>query len=140
MTATIDKLYSFTVEVHDGKLRPTTEQQEQVRNYLQRFNGKVVKISIGPRSKGRSGQQNRYLWGVVYSAIAAETGHSPEEIHDACKAMFLPRDFIAVGRRDIEVTKSTTKLSTVEFSDYVERIRSWAGTELRLSIPSPEDI
>lgn len=82
----------------------------------------------------RSSGQNRYLWGVLYKAIADETGHSAEEVHEFCKARFLPRAFVVIGGVEMETRKSTTELDTAEFSDYVSRVGALAG-ELGISLP-----
>ena len=42
-------------------------------------------------------------------------------------------------RKKIRVVKSTTELSTVEFEDYLDRIRRWARIKLRFDIPLPND-
>lgn len=86
-------------------------------------------IEITEAKKKRSGDQNRLLW-AIYTAIANATGHTPEEIHEACKAMFLPPETIKVGAREVVVSGSTTKRDVSEFSDYVERVQSWAQNEL----------
>jgi hypothetical protein len=78
------------------------------------------------------------MWAIVYKYIADYTGHSTEEIHSACKQMFLPKDHLLMGK-DVEVVipKSTKNLSTVELEEYLMRVRVWASTELSLSIPLP---
>ena len=100
--------------------------------------GKSRCESCGHLLRGRSGRQNRYLWAVCYKILSDETGHSTEEIHDFMKSMFLPRFFITIGGKEQEVRKSTTELSTVEFEEYLMRIRVFAG-EMNCSIPLPNE-
>ena len=57
-----------------------------------------------------------------------------EESQEVCKA------FRALGGEKIPITKSTTELSTVEFEDYVAKIRMWAASFLSLIIPLPNEI
>ena len=71
--------------------------------------------------------------------IADETGHEPEEIHEILKWKFLPRQFIAFGGEEIEMAKSTTRLSTQEFEEFLDRIRAFAAQELCLLIPMPHE-
>lgn len=82
----------------------------------------------------RSSGQNRYLWGVLYKAIADETGHSAQEIHEHCKHQFLPKMFVVLNGVEVETRKSTTELSTAEFSEYLDRVGALAG-ELGISLP-----
>jgi hypothetical protein len=78
-------------------------------------------IEVVKRRVKRSGAQNRLLW-AIYTAIADATGHTPEEVHEACKAKFLPPEVLVSG--------STAKRDVAEFSDYVERVQSWAQNDL----------
>ena len=45
--------------------------------------------------------------------IAEETGHEPEEIHDALKHEFCPK--VLIG--NLVAVKSTARLDTTEFGD-----------------------
>lgn len=72
--------------------------------------------------------------------IAAETGHTPEEVHEFCKAKFLGRTFVKIGESEEEIQKSSATLSTLEFNEYKDRIIAWAGTELKLHIPDPHEM
>ena len=82
----------------------------------------------------RSNGQNRFLWGVIYRAIAEETGHSSEEVHEYCKNQFLPKMFVVINNVEIESRKSTTQLTTDEFSQFLDRAIGLAG-ELGITIP-----
>ena len=93
----------------------------------------------GRGGKPRSLKENSYLWGIVYSEIASETGHSSEDIHTAMKDMFLPKVFVTIGDNEYEVRKSTTDLTTSEMEDYLMRIRAFAAQELNLGIPLPNE-
>jgi hypothetical protein len=52
--------------------------------------------------------------------------------------MFLPRKFITLGAKEVEVRKTSADLSTEEFADYLRRIEAWAATELGIAIPTNE--
>jgi hypothetical protein len=86
-------------------------------------------IEVVKRRVKRSGQQNRLLW-AIYTAIADATGHTPEEVHEACKAKFLPPEVLRIGEEEVVVSGSTAKRDVAEFSDYVERVQSWAQNDL----------
>lgn len=95
--------------------------------------------ACGRGGKPRSQNQNSYLWGVVYSEMANYTGHSTEEIHEACKQMFLPKQFVHLGPTDTEVPKSTRELTTAEFEEYALRVRVFANRDMGLQIPLPNE-
>lgn len=93
-----------------------------------------------PRSTGadpKRGNQNGYYWAVVLADIAAETGHTPQQIHEEMKALHnpIPSRF----NSDRTVPGETKNLTTIEFEDYLERVRAWALEYLNLTIPLPNE-
>jgi hypothetical protein len=125
--------------VMHGELILSPAQKKTLRTYLQKHEGQQVRITLSQPTKGRSNAQNRYMWSVVYQIIAAETGHTTEEIHEYCKAMFLPRSHMMLAGHEVELTKSTTTLSTLEFCEYVEAVRAFAAQELNILVPLPHE-
>jgi hypothetical protein len=102
---------------------------------IKKYEGKEVWVSLVKRSDSRSGNQNRYYWGVVVKILAEELGYIDEEVHDSLKARFLA-DYSGILPR----VKSTTVLSTVEFEDYLSQVRTFASTELNVFIPLPNEV
>ena len=106
--------------------------------------GTEVEVSVTRRRATRSLQQNKFLWGVVYEYLSAHTGYTADEIHDICKAKFLPKR-LAVCDGNGEVVDefviggSTRPLNKIEFSEYVESIRRWAAADLDCNIPDPNE-
>lgn len=131
--------FKATIAVYEQQLVLTDTQSKALAEFLAQFEGKAVTVEISKPASTRSLRQNAYYWGVVLTFIAQETGHSTEEIHLAVKDMFLPRKFIALGSREVEIRKTTTDLTPTEFSSYIEQVRAWAATELNCSIPSPNE-
>jgi hypothetical protein len=86
-------------------------------------------VEIREQRSKRTGPQNRLLW-AIYTAIADATGYTPEEVHEAMKAKFLPPRAVALGKEEVEVPGSTAVLEVPEFSEYVERVQAFAATEL----------
>lgn len=92
----------------------------------------------------RSVDFNDYLWGFIYTPIAEETGHTPEEVHEECKRKY---NF----RHDFEYNKekgkyelvagvgSTTELNTKEIWDYAMKIRAEAEIELHITLHLPNE-
>ncbi len=123
----------FYGEVNDGKL--VVENKDKFDLFVGTLSGKV-EIVVKPWRKTRSGQQNKYLWGVVYKIIAEYTGEDIMDIHNNFKYKLLK----STGKSGkLHSCKSTTKLSTADFTDYIEKIKVWASG-FGLNIPSPDDI
>lgn len=103
---------------------------------LLRFHaGKRVVIEVAREKKDRSGQQNRYYWGVIIKTLAEVTGYSRDEMHDALRLKFLKGD----SREGLSTIKSTAGLSTAEFADYCEQVREWAAVSLGVLIAPPNE-
>jgi hypothetical protein len=101
---------------------------------LERYEGKAVEIR--EHKKTRTLEQNSYLW-VVYKYIADFTGYTTEEVHSAMKYRFLPRTEVVIGETSASVPKSTKSLKTKEFNEFIERVVSFAASELSINIPPP---
>lgn len=136
MSATATTGLTLTVPVRGGRLAPTPVQLLTISGYLAGRDGKDVMVRFARPVKVRSNNQNRLYWGVYLAALAEHTGHTPEELHDVLKAMFLPREFVTIGKLEIEVVKSTTKLTTDEFAKYLTQIEAWCNQELGIRLPT----
>ena len=65
-----------------------------------------------------------------------KTGHTAEEVHEALKQRFCPVRVVRLGDSEHRI-RSTAKLSTPEFGDYIEQVVAFAATELGVSVPAP---
>lgn len=98
---------------------------------VKRFQGDVL-ITIEPDKASRTTQQNRYYFGVIVKILADELGYSVDEMHEALKWKFLK-----IHENELPTVRSTTDLSTAEFSDYCEKIKQFAAFELSVVLPDP---
>lgn len=128
---------TLTIPVADGRLDPSPEQKRLIGTFLHTRNGKAVEVKLARPTSTRSLRQNKWYWGVVLTTIAESTGNTTEDLHVVLKEMFLPRKFITLGTKEVEVRKTTTDLSTDEFSKYLEALSAWAATELGITMPTP---
>ena len=95
----------------------------------------AFKAGAGAKKKlTRSQQQNRYYWGVVCKILGDEIGYEPEEIHQ-----LLGRQFLLYRKNETQFVKSTTRLNTREFEEYMEQCRRFASMELNIWIPQPNE-
>ena len=111
-------------------------------NYAERLlrtTNKPITVVITKQKLQRSTSQNAYYWSVILKIIGDELGYFPEEIHQAFATMFL-KQIIKIGDQSIETYRSTTKLKTDEFEDYLAKIRIFASSELGILIPLPNEV
>lgn len=110
------------------------DNPSKVREYLITLEGKRFDATIRKERSQRSTNQNNYYFGVVCKVLGDYFGYEPDEMHEALKLKFLQ-----IGPCDVPTVKSTTKLNTSEFEDYLERIRRWAATEYSVVVPLPNE-
>ena len=83
----------------------------------------------------RSQKQNAYYWGVVLKIIGDEIGYLPDEVHQ-----LMGKEFLSYEKEPGELfIRSTTKLNTKEFEDYLSHVRRFAATELSIMVPLPNE-
>ena len=123
----------FTGYVDNGGLR--FDRRSIVDEYMCSLIGQRVEVIIRKPKTSRSTLQNSYYWSVVVEILAKELGYDKDEIHEILKYKFLQSN--AMG---MPYVKSTTKLSTGEFEDYLEKIRRWAAEFLNINIPLPNEV
>ena len=122
-------------QVKQGKLIFDSPSKYLVQ--VSKLEGKRFELSLRGEKKKRSLPANSYYWGVVLE-ILSDNGNTPEEWHEICRSMFL-KAFKIINGKELEYPKSTTGLSTVEFEEYLEKIRRWASVELNYYIPLPNE-
>ncbi len=106
-------------------------------------------IEVKEYRKNRSLAQNRLMW-MWINEIAAHCGYNPEE---TCQAIEIPtpddihemfkQRLLGTVRREIlgdayQVARSTTQLTTAEFTDYLSRIEQ-AARILQIVLTKPDD-
>lgn len=125
------------IEVKDGKVRFLDRRtfDEEIKS----FEGRKAWLIIGGRRNTRSLNQNAYYWGVIIDMISKYLGYFPDEMHEILKRKFLPSRSIQLKDEEIIIPESTSRLDSVQFEDYLEAIRTWAATDLNMSIPLPNE-
>lgn len=123
----------FTGTVIQGQIKKDTPQR--FVDYVQTLEGKQVEIIVRNKKAQRSNNQNNYYFGVVCKLLGDYFGYEPDEMHEALKLKFLQ-----VGACDVPTLKSTTKLNTAEFEEYLERIRRWAAVDYGITVPLPNEV
>lgn len=86
-------------------------------------------ITVKPHQKRRSQSQNNYLWGAVYPTILKAGreelgGWTDTDLHEYFLGLHFGTEVLHFNSRDYErPLKRSSKLSTIEFMDYVARIQ-----------------
>jgi hypothetical protein len=130
---------STPAEIRKGKL--CVKNAGEFSAALGRFRDGPVMVTVERKYATRSSLQNRWYWGQVVGLVAEHTGFTPDEMHEIYKAKFIPKDVaIADGNGEVVmelvIGGSTTRMDTVQFSEFCERIREWAAT-IGVVIPDP---
>lgn len=124
-------------KVEHGKFVPENKQLFKAAFYG--HEGKRVRVTVERFRNRRSTEQNRYYFGVVVPLIGKAIGEEDNEtVHEMLKAEF-NYEILVIGDREMRKPKSTAKLETKEFSDFMEKVRMWAAKFLELYIPDPNE-
>lgn len=110
------------------------------RGLLKFLSGKQVVVTVGALKKDRSSNQNRYYWSVVVKTLGDDLGYAQDEMHEALKLKFLRMEAEPEKRRVLATVRSTARLTTDEFEDYLDRIRMWAAADMGIVIPLPNEV
>lgn len=124
----------------------TLHNRLRFEQWCQENKGKNIKIQFSRRYNKRSDLQNRYYWGVVIKEIGIrlrDLGHAwltDEDVHDMMKLKFNHEQVVSEEGEVLELPRSTTALTKVEFMEYVDRVRTWAVDFLNICIPDPGEV
>ena len=108
------------------------ESQQAAIAYIE-SQTRAVSFDVTAHRRKRSMSQNAYYWGVVVPIFGLEFGYTSEETHQTFRGLFL-----AYEKNGEKFTKSTTELTTVEFEDYLHKVRTFAS-EHGCIIPLPNE-
>lgn len=119
----------------------TEVHRKQAIDYLSRIKlsatAKYV-VEIKQWRRMRTVRQNKLLWMWMH-AIAAETGHTPEEMHAYYKQLFLSTVVVKdVNGDEVRVAAGTSTLNTEEFNKYLERVNQHALDFHNCALPWPD--
>lgn len=137
---------------NEGRWELAPDEAENRKAYFQSLAGQHVGILVRPWKVLRSERANNYYWGQVLTPMSVEGSdgdQSPEEIHDAMCAMFLPNEpkrvefFNRMTGEALSVDtdgRRSSKLQGEEFYVFVEKVRKFAleFMGVRTENPDPE--
>ena len=97
--------------------------------------GRAVDVTIATPRKRRSDAQNNWYWASL-GELAEHTGHTAHELHEHFAGLFLTSE----GADGIRVTRSTTGLTTAEFTRYIEQCQQFSAERLDWYWPEPDQV
>lgn len=128
----------FKATITKGKFIYDEPSKSVLAFKIKKLEGKEVWVSLSQKTKNRSNNQNAYYWGVVIQILVDWSGEDNvkdenNQIHYYLSSLFLTDNLGKIPR-----IKSTTSLTTVEFEQYLEKVRQWAFSNFNVHIPLPE--
>ena len=119
-------------------------QKDKAISFIERIDKEMI-CEVRKDKRNRSTVQNAYYW-FLLTMLEQETGNDKDSFHAYFKYKYLREECIiyAIGGNkavtdEFETDKSTTKLTTIEFEDYLEKIRVFASSELGIFLPKPNE-
>lgn len=104
----------------------------RLKEHLKEHAGKNYRLEyVQPK---RSLSQNNYYW-MYLELIARETGNHKNALHKVFSEEFLPKRTEVIYGKPRTFTKSTTKLTKVEFGEYLDQICAMSNVPL----PDPQE-
>lgn len=101
------------------------------------LNGGYI-LKFAKQTKPRSVSQNRLMW-MWFNCISKATGTPQQDIHDYYCSLYL-RKRIEYKERMQEIVIGTSGLNTAEFTDFLDKIKADAASELGIVLPLPSDL
>jgi len=113
---------------------------ETLDNALKTVANGQYTLSIKRKVKKRTLDQSRWFW-LCMTCLerSSETGSSKEDFHDFYCTKFLRRR-ISVNGTDTIVIGGTSKLNTVAFNEFMEKIYLDVAENYGIHLPHPDDL
>lgn len=97
-------------------------------------------VAIEPYQRVRSVAQNALYWAWI-TIIADEVGYlDKDDVHEELAERFLPAiSYLGLDGSARTRRPSTSDLSVMDFADYLGKVEAFAGSDLGITLPHPED-
>ena len=130
----------FLIDKTDGHLNLRT-----LTDFFRTASNGCYMINITKQRRGRTLNQNDWLWGCVYPILldglldAGWEFTSVEQVHEFFKKQMAQDKVVNYHTGEVmEIPKSTATMDTQQFSMYIDALRSYAEDFLNVTIPDPD--
>ena len=134
---------SVQSSVYNGKL--SDQARQMIMQALRSMEGKQIEIVVKEKKKKRSLSQNAFYWGCVIPAITnmfRDYGNNVdnEQVHEFLKSEVgkMNQTIMLPDGEVKEICGSSAALKTMEFENYLTKVRAWAA-EWGVIIPMPNE-
>ena len=128
---------SIFITKSNGEIKNIESIQGKIKLALDTAKNGTYNLILKRTYEKRSLDQNSLLW-LWMSCIERETGQNKDDIKDYYCTVFLSRTAIINGK-EVTVTGGTSKLNTVQFAEFLNKVQADAAAELGITLPNPED-
>lgn len=112
-------------------------EREAICDYLRGLpEGKSYDVSVKLHRGKRTSPQNAWYWTIV-GIVSRETDNTKDVIHRFFKKEFLGYDIKEIGGKRIAIVRSSSSLTTEEFSEYLGKVEAFVAQELGIILPDP---
>jgi hypothetical protein len=130
----------WQADIQGGRL--IVRELDRFREYCRNLTGPLeVVVRKVVKTRGRTEKENRYYWGVPVDILSEFFGYEKEETHEVLLAEYTKQRY--GDRRPHEPPAKivrSSKMTTVEFEDYMDWIIRWAAIEFAIMIPKPNEV
>lgn len=127
---------TFERLIHNGFLKGgklVLDNPKWFNEMLSLYADAPVSITVERVRHSKSKEQLGYYWGVVLPEIAADTGHSIDDLHEIFKSKHLRKKKVWRGQ-NITTISSTKELAVGEMAEFITSVIAEAN-ELGIEIP-----
>lgn len=107
---------------------------DQMKKFISNLPIGHYMIKISTYDEKRTINQNKYYWKLV-EIVSKELGYEVQEMHEVFKYKFLQTTIENQFGQLEKTLKSTTKLTSKEFTDYLNNIKFFVKQELNINLP-----
>ena len=95
------------------------------------------KVTIERYVEQRTISQNALMW-LWFTCIEDVTGTDKNDVHDHYCKLFLRRRAVINGKEEV-VVGGTSKLNTLQMTDFMNKVKADAASEMGIMLPLPAD-
>ena len=95
------------------------------------------RLTIERYTEPRTVSQNALMW-MWFTCIEQETGTDKQDVHDYYCDLFLRRTAVVHGKETV-VSGSTSRLNTLQMTDFLNKVKADAASEFGIMLPLPAD-